>query len=202
MKILNKSGEILGKITRLLAGLCLFIVFLLFLLNVCTRISFFKWNPTWIDETIQFFLVWMIFLGAMELVRTGEHFMVDILTDHLHGTLAGRVLRVISTVIMLLVYVVICYFGILLCQRTGAKATATLPPFIKTGYFYTCMPVSAFFMSLYGLRDVILAFADLFTGGRITIQLDAQKEAQKREDDDEKAIAEAREALKKTQAPE
>ena len=102
-----KFEDIAGKITRALAGFCLMVVFVLFLLNISTRASFITWNPTWIDEVIQFFLVWMIFLAAAELVRTGEHFLVDIITDKLHGTLSGRICRLIATAIMLVTYIII-----------------------------------------------------------------------------------------------
>lgn len=112
MNVLKKSENVVGAITRGLAAFCLFVVFLLFLLNICTRLPFITWNPTWIDEVIQFFLVWMIFLGAMELARTGGHFMVDILTDKLHGTLLGRIFRIVSTLIMLFTYGIIFFFSV------------------------------------------------------------------------------------------
>ena len=73
--------DAVGKITRLLAGFCLAVVFVLFLLNILTRVPFLTWNPTWIDEVIQFFLVWMIFLSAAELARIGAHFAVDVLAE-------------------------------------------------------------------------------------------------------------------------
>lgn len=196
MNVLKKSENVVGAITRGLAAFCLFVVFLLFLLNICTRLPFITWNPTWIDEVIQFFLVWMIFLGAMELVRTGGHFMVDILTDKLHGTLLGRVFRIVSTLIMLFTYGIIFFFSVRLCMTSTMKATFTLPSFVNMAWFYSCIPVTTLFMTLYTLRDVVLAFLDLITGGKITQQQDAAKAAAALEDEDAKAIAEAAAALK------
>ena len=192
--------KIVGTVTRLLAGFCLAVVFTLFLLNIMTRASFITWNPTWIDEVIQFFLVWMIFLSAAELVRSGEHFMVDILVDKIHGKLSGRWCRLISTVIMLITYAVILFFGIKLCMKTSVKATFTLPSFIKMSWFYSCIPLSAFFMVIYALRDVIYAVLDLATGGEITKKQDAQKAASLADDEDAKAIREAAEALEKAKS--
>lgn len=198
MKMLKKAENITGIITRGIAVICLMAVFVLFLLNVITRLPFITWNPTWIDEVIKFFLVWMIFLGAMELTRTGSHFMVDILVDKFHGTLTGRVMRMISTVIMLVTFCVVLFFGIRLVMTSSMKTTYTLPSFVTMSWFYACIPVSALFMVLYSMRDMVLAFADLCTRGKITNQLDSEKAAE-RQDEDARAIAEAAEALRKDQ---
>ncbi|MCI6796553.1 MAG: TRAP transporter small permease [Succinatimonas sp.] len=197
MKAYFKSEAVVGKVTRALAGFCLMVVFALFLMNILTRASFISWNPTWIDEIIQFFLVYMIFLSAAELVRTGDHFMVDILVDRMHGKASGRYCRLISTVIMLITYAVILYFGIKLCIKTNVKATFTLPSVVKMSWFYACIPLSALFMVIYAVRDVIYAVQDILTGGEITRRQDLEKQAALSEDEDAKAIAEAAAALEK-----
>ena len=61
MKYWNKFENIVGVLMRSIASVCLGIVFALFILNIATRLPFITYNPKWIDETIQFFLVWMIF---------------------------------------------------------------------------------------------------------------------------------------------
>lgn len=194
MKRIWKSTEnVLGKATRAAAALCLGVVFVLFLLNIATRIPFIAWNPVWIDETIQFFLVWMIFLGAMELSRISAHFMVDLLTDKLHGTPSGRVLRLVSVLISLITYATICYFGIRLCQRSSTSMFTL--QFMKKSYFYASIPFSAFFMSVYAVRDLLFALQDLFSGGAVTRRLDAERAAAVEEDEDKKAIFEAAAAL-------
>ncbi len=188
-----------SKLTRFLAGFCLMVVFVLFLLNITTRASFITWNPTWIDEVIQFFLVWMIFLAAAELVRTGEHFLVDIVTDKLHGTATGRIFRLVATTIMLVTYIIILYFGIKLCMRSNIKVTFTLPHVVKMSWFYLCIPVSTFFMVIYALRDLCYAIADVITGGKITLKLDEMKAKAKEQDEDAIAIEKAKQALKESQ---
>ena len=65
MKLWKKFEEIVGGIMRGLSAACLGIVFVLFILNVVTRLPFIPYNPTWVDETIQFFLVWTIFWGQL-----------------------------------------------------------------------------------------------------------------------------------------
>lgn len=200
MKYWNKFENIVGVLMRSIASVCLGIVFALFILNIATRLPSITYNPKWIDETIQFFLVWMIFLGSAELVRTRGHFVVDILTDHFHGTATGRVLAVISTALMLVTYAVIFYFGVRLCMKSDA-AMYTLH-FMKKSYFYSCIPVSAFFMALFTMRDLIFSVMDIVTHGAVTRRLDAEKAEAMKQDDDAKAIAEAAQALKQDQDPQ
>lgn len=194
MKLWKKFEEIVGGIMRGLSAACLGIVFVLFILNVVTRLPFIPYNPTWVDETIQFFLVWTIFLGAAELVRIHGHFVVDILTDKFHGTGMGRILAVLSNCLMLLTYAVIFYFGVRLCLNSNA--TMYTLPFMKRSYYYSCIPVSEFFMMLYAFRDLLLSIWDIATKGKVTQQLDMEKAANLEEDDDAKAISEAAEHLR------
>lgn len=196
MAFLNKLSEGIGAVCRYGAAVCLMIVFVLFLFKIFTHFSFIPWNPTWVDEIVMFFLVWMIFLGATELVRAGGHFMVDILVDKMHGTLAGRICRLLSMVIMLITYAVIFYFGVRLCLKFSAKVTFTLPAVVKMSWFYACIPVTTFFMTVYAVRDVVLAIEDIVTGGKVTEREDAEKAAKLLEDEDAKAVAAAKEALK------
>ncbi len=196
MNAYYKFEAVAGKITRLLAGFCLGIVFVLFLLNITTRASFITWNPTWIDEVIQFFLVWMIFLAAAELVRTGEHFMVDVLVDKIKGKSSGRIFRLISTFIMLITYAVILYFSIKLVMRSNVKLTFTLPPIVKMSWFYTCIPVCTILMLIYALRDFYYAISDIITGGETSKLLEERKQKALAQDEDAKIIAKASEALK------
>ena len=195
MNFYYKLENGIGRVTRALASVCLMVVFALFLLNILTRASFFTWNPTWIDEVIQFFLVWMIFLAAAELVRTGEHFMVDIIVDKLHGRALGRWFRLAAVIIMLITYAVILYFGVKHCLRMNVKVTFTLPAFIKMSWFYSCIPLTALLMLLYSVRDLYRAVKDLITRGGVTAQMDALRAQALEHDEDARAIAAAREAL-------
>ncbi len=187
--------DAVGKITRLLAGFCLAVVFVLFLLNILTRVPFLTWNPTWIDEVIQFFLVWMIFLSAAELARIGAHFAVDVLAEKFKGTGTGRWMRLIAAVIMLLTYALIMFFGVKLCIRSSVKATFTLPYFVKMSWFYSCIPFCTFLMCIWGLRDLIFAVADIATSGKVSLILEKRKQELASDDEDSKIIKKAAQAL-------
>ena len=158
-KFLQTTESNIAKASRALAIFCLFVVFILFILNILIRFFPF-YNPKWIDETIQFFLVWMIFLTAMELTRTGQHFVVDILTEKIEDQFLGRLLNFISSLLSFLALVIICYCGFYLCSRsTSGMVTLT---FMKQSYFYFCIPFTSFFMSIYAFRDTVLAAIKIF----------------------------------------
>mgnify|MGYP000225954270 CR=1 FL=1 len=62
----------------------------------------------------------MIFPGAMELVRTRGHFVVDVITDRVAGTNFGHCCRLAVTVIELVTYALICWYGIVWVLRAQA----------------------------------------------------------------------------------
>lgn len=180
MELLRLLDKLISKLTRGICIISMAIIFFLFLLNVFVRIandmirginslgqSWFGFaegdnlinimipNFSQSDGWIQLFLVWVIFLGAQELVRTRGHFVVDVITDRLVGTHIGKLFRVISTIIELIMYAVICYYGFVLVERANAYMLEI--PWMQKRWYYMVIPVSAFFMSCYSIRDVIVA---------------------------------------------
>ena len=113
------------------------------------------YNFTQTDDWIQILLVWMIFPGAMELVRTRGHFVVDVITDRVAGTNFGHCCRLAVTIIELVTYAVIFWYGVVWVMR--AQATFQSIPWLQVRWAYAAIPVSAFFMTIYGVRDLVLA---------------------------------------------
>ncbi|MCF0254334.1 MAG: TRAP transporter small permease subunit [Duodenibacillus sp.] len=163
LSFLKAADLWVSRVTRAVCVASMMLVFGMFLLNVLLRFVPVI-NLTQIDEWIQVFLVWMIFLGAQELVRTRSHFVVDVLTDRVAGTAAGRVMRVAVCVIELVMYAVICWYGWVLVGR--AQAYMQTITWLQVRWLYAVIPLSASFMTLYALRDLALAAADLLRGGR------------------------------------
>ena len=106
------------------------------------------------DDWIQICLIWMIFLGAQELVRTRNHFVVEVMTERLEG-MTGKICRVVVCAIELLTYALICYYGWVWVMRAHAYMQSI--PWMQVKVAYAAIPISAFFMSCYALRDFILA---------------------------------------------
>ena len=93
--------------------------------------------------------------ASRELVRTRGHFVVDVITDRVAGTNFGHCCRLAVTVIELVTYALICWYGIVWVLR--AQATFQSIPWLQVRWAYAAIPVSAFFMTIYGVRDLILA---------------------------------------------
>ena len=145
--------QAVSRITRMICIVALGAIVVMFLANVFVRFIPI-YNFTQSDDWIQICLIWMIFLGAQELVRTRNHFVVEVMTERLEGRVA-KICRALVCAIELVTYVLICYYGIIWVMRAHAYMQSI--PWMQVKVAYAAIPVSAFFMSCYALRDFILA---------------------------------------------
>ena len=88
--------------------------------------------------------------------------MVDVLTERLSGTSLGRLSRVGVTLIECVLYAVICWYGWVWVMRSQAYFQSI--PWLQVRWAYAALPVSAFFMTFYSLRDVVEAVTNLMAG--------------------------------------
>ena len=153
IKLLKTIDHWVSRLTRLICVLALGAIVIMFLANVFVRfVPIYNFTQT--DDWIQICLIWMIFLGAQELVRTRNHFVVEVMTERLEGS-AARICRVLVCAIELATYALICYYGWVWVMR--AQAYMQSIPWMQVKVAYAAIPVSAFFMTLYALRDLYLA---------------------------------------------
>jgi TRAP-type C4-dicarboxylate transport system permease small subunit len=111
----------------------------------------------WTDEIVEFAFAWMVFLCSAGLWRQRTHFRVEVITEWLGGSKAGRVLQILLSVIALVFFLVFTYEGGLL----AIKATDRSPifEFPKT-LWYMSIPISGVIMFGYTIRDLWLLFRD------------------------------------------
>lgn len=153
LKVLKTIDHWVSRLTRLICVLALGAIVIMFLANVFVRfVPIYNFTQT--DDWIQICLIWMIFLGAQELVRTRNHFVVEVMTERLEGN-TGKICRILVCAIELATYALICYYGWVWVMR--AQAYMQSIPWMQVKVAYAAVPVSAFFMTCYGLRDFILA---------------------------------------------
>ncbi len=109
----------------------------------------------WTDEVVEFAFAWMVFLCAAGLWRQRTHFRVEVITEWLGGSKAGRVLEILLSVISLVFLLVFTYEGGLL----AIKATDRSPifEFPKT-LWYLSLPIAGVIMFGYTIRDLWLHF--------------------------------------------
>ena len=153
MELLAKIDGIFSKCVRTVCTVLMAAIFLMFILNVFVRFVPIC-NFTQTDEWIQICLIWMIFLGAQELVRTRSHFAVDFLAERIRNRSVRKVLKTVVTLIEVVTYAVIAWYGVVWVMKSHAYMQSI--HWLQVKWMYAALPFSAFFMTLYGLRDLIL----------------------------------------------
>lgn len=139
-------------IAKTVSTIMLAAIFVMFLLNVFVRFVP-VYNFTQTDDWIQFCLIWMIFLASAELVRTKNHFVVDVAASRVRHPALARLIRTIVVLVELITYAVVCWFGIVWVLRSNATMQSI--PWMQIRYVYLAIPVSAFFMTIFSIRDLI-----------------------------------------------
>lgn len=158
MQILQAADRWVSRFARTVSVLCLASIVIMFLLNVFVRfVPIYNFTQT--DDWIQICLIWMIFLGAQELVRTRNHFVVEVLTERLSGRME-RICRILVCLIELTTYAIIFYYGIDWVMR--AQAYMQSIPWLQVKVAYAAIPLSAFFMTLYAIRDLFLSIVNRY----------------------------------------
>ena len=94
----------------------------------------------------------MFFLAATELVRTKNHFVVDVATSQVASPAVKRWMRVAVLLIELVTYVVICWYGVVWVMRSNAHMQSI--PWMEVRYVYLAIPVSAFFMAVFAVKQL------------------------------------------------
>ncbi len=153
MEFLRKLDNAFSRCVRIVCTLLMAAIFLMFILNVFVRfVPIYNFTQT--DEWIQICLIWMIFLGAQELVRTRNHFAVDFLTERLRDPSLRKWLQIIVCLIELATYAIIAWYGVIWVMKSHAYMQSI--PWLQARWMYAAVPFSAVFMTIYGLRDLIL----------------------------------------------
>ncbi len=152
MNFLQKIDVTLSRCVRLVCTVLMAAIFVMFILNVFVRfVPIYNFTQT--DEWIQICLIWTIFLGAQELVRTRSHFAVDFLTERLRNHNVRKWLKTLVCVIEVVTYAIIAWYGVVWVLKSHAYMQSI--PWLQVKWMYAALPFSAFFMTIYGIRDLI-----------------------------------------------
>ena len=155
-QMFKKIDRVLELMLRWGSSICL-----VGLLIIICAVVFVRFVPIasmgWTDEIVEFAFAWMVFLCSAGLWRQRTHFRVEVITEWLGGSKAGRVLQILLSVISLVFFLVFTYEGGLL----AIKATDRSPifEFPKT-LWYMSIPISGVIMFGYTIRDLWLLFRD------------------------------------------
>ena len=151
LNFLKTVDDWVSRAVRVICIALMAAIFVMFLLNVFVRFVP-VYNFTQTDDWIQFCLIWMIFLGAQDLVRTRNHFVVDFLSDRISNLKVKKFLKVIVCLIELTTYITIACFGFIWVMKSNSYMQSI--PWIQVRWMYLAIPFSASFMSIYSIRDL------------------------------------------------
>ena len=148
-EILKKIDRVLELMLRWGSSICLVV-----LLIIISAVVFVRFVPItsmgWTDEVVEFSFAWMVFLCSAGLWCQRSHFRVEVITEWLGVSKAGRILEIILTVLALLFLLVFTYEGWLL----AVKATDRSPVFeFPKTLWYLSLPISGVIMLGYTIRD-------------------------------------------------
>ncbi len=135
------------------------ILLLVSLWIIISAIVFVRFVPIasmgWTDEVVEFLFAWMVFLCAAALWRQRTHFRVEVVTEWLAGSKAGRGLEIFVAILSFAFLAVFTYEGFLL----AFKATDRSPIFeFPKVLWYLSLPITAAIMLGYTIRDLWLFF--------------------------------------------
>ena len=159
LNFLKKADACVSRTVRSVCIVLMAAIFVMFLLNVFVRfVPIYNFTQT--DDWIQFCLIWMIFLGAQDLVRTRNHFVVDFLSDRIQNLNIKKILKIIVCLIELTTYIIITWFGIIWVLKSNSYMQSIT--WMQVRWMYLAIPFSSFFMSLYTIRDLFLVINGKF----------------------------------------
>ena len=139
------------RLLNVLLGLSVVILIVPVTLQMVSRFT--QWIPAWIwtEEMARFLFIWMVMLGAMIGVRDGTHFECDVWPEL--GARAHAMLRIVSTVFVLVFALVFVWYGFRFVQF-GWSQTSELAELPMT-YIFIAWPLTGLTWLLFGLERIL-----------------------------------------------
>ncbi len=148
--ILRTIEHTFARLMRLISIGCLITLWLLISAGVFVRFVPIS-SMGWADEIIEMTFAWMVFMGAAVLWREKGHFRVEVVPEKLAGTVHGKILEIILSLMALAFLIVFTYQGAFLAVRATDRSPILE---ITRIYFYVIMPVAGATMVGYTIRDL------------------------------------------------
>ncbi len=157
---LNRFADLIDLGADLVAGLLAATVLAVMLAQV-----FFRYvlndSLQWSEELAVWGLVWMVFIGAIGLLRHWRHISIFTFVRMLPSRLRAYPL-LLSKVLALLFLLTLTYYGI---EVFGGTFHATSPSIgISTRWVKLAIPVGAFFMALLAVLSIVSDSIRLYRG--------------------------------------
>jgi TRAP-type transport system small permease protein len=151
--ILEKFKNILGYvITVLFVGL-----FFCAILQVLSRYIL-PYSIPWTEEFARFLIIYIVFIGAVIAIYEKTHISIIIFINKLH-TREKLIVQTIMNLFILFFLYLVFRGGISTTIRGFGIVSGSMPKFM-IGYVYIIIPISAFLMAIFLLKNI---FDDIMT---------------------------------------
>ena len=152
MNLVDRLDRYIWKTLMGVAIFCVAALFLVLLANVAVRLMGIPDAMNWYTEVVEILFSWMVMSTVSVLGHDKAHLVVDLIKMKYADRRWYYSLNLLTTLVALSFYLCLFYYGFLLCQG----AVQTMPVLqIARRWAYLSIPFNAFFLCVYGLRDVI-----------------------------------------------
>lgn len=110
----------------------------------------------WTDESARYCMIWMVFLGASEILFNDEHIKVTVIEDLLRGA-SKKVLAVIQDIIGLGLSIMLAYYSFPQVALASKAVSSNMD--INMGIVYAIFPICTILMIIAYVFRLILVFA-------------------------------------------
>jgi TRAP-type C4-dicarboxylate transport system permease small subunit len=145
---------------------CFLALFVVLACNVAIREFKLPFRMSWYSEVVEILFAYMVMFTAVVLAHERQHFKVDLLLIKYGNNKKFYILEVFTNAVALVFFICLTFFSIDLV-KCACQTMSVLR--ITKRWAYLCVPISAFLMSVYALRDMWESLS-VFTGKKAIIK--------------------------------
>ena len=152
----------LGKVSNVLAKIMKVVMIILFVwmtfaltVQVVARYVFSK-GFVWTDESARYCMIWLIFIGATEILFNGEHIKVTVVEDLTRG-IGKKIVLLIQEIAGLAFSIVMAMYSFPQVKLAAKAVSSNMN--INMGIVYGIFPVVTILMVVAYVVRIILLFA-------------------------------------------
>ncbi len=119
----------------------------------------------WTEDVSMYAFIWAAFMGAAAMVYEKQHFAFTSVSDKLKDEKVKAILGIVIAVIMLIVSVLMFYYGCRLTKQFWNYRWVSIQEF-KRGPTWLCIPVCGATSTLYLIGQIIEDVNSLKKGGK------------------------------------
>ena len=160
---MNKALGYLQKVQIIVGGIFLGIFLGSVVIQMACR--YMGIAAVWTEDVSMYAFIWAAFMGAAAMVYERQHFAFTSISDKLTNEKAKTILSIVIAVIMLVVSVLMFYYGCRITKQFWNYRWVSIQSF-KRGPTWLCIPVCGATSTLYLIGQIIESVSSLMKGGK------------------------------------